>query len=99
MNYQELNGKSLALLLAAEDEDWSVLSGVVRQEGGALLLDRGANEQPFLIQPEWIDRIKPVPTDLMETLMNAEFLPFNVGTLPDNADSSDYIHTGLKLPK
>ncbi len=53
-----------------------------------------------MIQPEWLDRIKSTPADLVDILMNAEFfLPLSVGALPDDADPSDYIHTGLKLPQ
>jgi hypothetical protein len=98
LNLQELNGKSLALLLAGEDEDWSVLRGVVLQEGEVLLLDHSAG-QAFHIQPEWLDRIKPTPPDLSDILMNADFfLPLSVGALPEDADPSDYIHSDLKLP-
>lgn len=98
MNSQELNGKSLALLLAGEDEDWSVLGGSVRQEGDVVLLDHSAGGEPFHIQPEWLDRIKPIPEDFSDILMNAEFiLPLRVGTLPEGADPSDYKSTGLKL--
>ncbi|MCA1592532.1 MAG: hypothetical protein LC754_07760 [Acidobacteria bacterium] len=100
MNFQELNGTSLAILLAGEDEDWSVLRGTIRQEGEVLLLDHSAGEQPFVIQPEWLNRIKPVPADLSDILMEADFfLPLSVGALPEGADPSNYIHTGLKLPE
>ena len=61
LNSQELNGKSLALLLAAEDENWSVLRGTVRQQGDVVLLDHSAGGEPFHIQREWLDRIKPIP--------------------------------------
>jgi hypothetical protein len=99
LNPKELNGKSLALILAGEDEDWSVLRGIVRQEGQVLLLDH-CTGQAFHIQPEWLDRIKPTPADLSDILMNADFfLPLSVGPLPEDADPSDYINTGLKLPE
>lgn len=98
MNSQELNGKSLALLLAGEDEDWSVLRGTVRQQGDVVLLDHSAGGEPFHIQPEWLDRIQPIPEDLSDILMNADFfLPLSVGTLPEGDDPSDYKFTGLKL--
>ena len=96
VNYQKLIGNSLALILAGEDEDWSVLRGNVRQEGNAMLLEHGLGEQPFVIQPEWLDRIKPTPADLSEILMNADFfLLLSVGAL--DADPTEYDQTGLKL--
>jgi hypothetical protein len=99
LNFRELNGKSLALLFAGEDDDWSVLRGIVRQEGEALLLVHNAGEKPFVIQPEWIDRIKSTPADLGDILDADFFLLLSVGALPEDADPSDYIHTGLKLPE
>lgn len=100
LDYRELDGKSLALLLAGEDEDWSVLRGTVRRDGEALLLDHSESEQPFAVQLEWLDRIKPVPADLSEILMGADFfLLLSVGAMPEDADPRDYIHTGLKLPE
>ena len=63
------SGKSLALLLAGENEDWWILRGIVRQEGEALLLDHDAREQPFVIQPDWLDRINPTPTSWSNILI------------------------------
>jgi hypothetical protein len=100
VNYHELNGKSLALLLAGEEDDWSVLRGTVRQEGEVMLLDRGAGEQPFVIQTEWVDRIKPVPVDLSDVLMSADFfLSLSVGVLPEDADPKEFLPTRLRLPE
>lgn len=97
MNPKELNGKSLTLILAGEDEGWSVLRGTVRQDGEVLILDHSAG-QAFHIQPEWFDRIKATPAGLSNILMNADFfLPLSVGPLPEDADPSDYINSGLKL--
>ena len=80
MNYLTLNGRSLALLLEGDDNDWSVVCGIARQEGNDLFLDYDANKQPFAIQREWLDRIKPVPQDLSERFMNADlFLPLLLG--------------------
>ena len=98
MNHQELIGKSHTLLLAGDDDAWSVIGGIVNQEGEILVLDRGADEQPFLIQPDWLARIKPVPADLSDILIGADFfLLLSVGILPDDADPNDYIYTGLQL--
>jgi hypothetical protein len=97
LNLEELNGKSLALLLGGEDDDWSTLRGTVRQDGESLMLDQ-AGGQSFMIQPEWIERIKSVPEDLSDIFMGAHFfLPLSVGALPEDADPNDYIHAGLKL--
>ncbi len=98
MNSQELNGKTLALLFAGKDGDWSVLRGTVHQQGDVVMLDHSASGEPFHIQPEWLDRIKPIPEDLSDILMNADFfLSLSVGTLPERSDPSDYKFTGLKL--
>jgi hypothetical protein len=98
VDYQELQGKSLAIILAGEDEDWSVLRGTVRVEDAALLLDHNVSDQPFLIQSDWLSRIKPTPADLRDILMNADyFMSLNLGTLSNDADMSEYESTGLKL--
>jgi hypothetical protein len=100
VDFQELQGKSLAIILIGEDEDWSVLRGIVRVEGDALLLDHNVSDQPFLIQSAWLSRIKPTPADLRDILMNADyFMSLSLGSLPEKSDLSEYESTGLKLPK
>jgi hypothetical protein len=56
--------------------------------------------QPFHIHSEWLDRTKPTPTELNDIVGYADsFLPLSLGALPVEADPSNYIHSGLKLPK
>ncbi len=59
----------------------------------------GREESSFQILDEWIDRVKPVDPDLKALLLGADYY-FNVsiGPLPDGANVSEYLETGLKWP-
>ncbi|MFI5091198.1 MAG: hypothetical protein ACHP7P_14195 [Terriglobales bacterium] len=99
----QLNGKTLALLLAGHTadggDDWAVFSGTARYESGTLYLDRGNAKRPFEIQEEWLQRVRPVDGSVAETLAGAEYyLPLTVGPIPSGTALSDYLDTGLKWP-
>jgi uncharacterized protein YjbI with pentapeptide repeats len=82
-NSHELDGKPLALLVDVETH-WSVLQGIVRQEGEALIFDDSWSGFPLVIQPEWIDHIKPVTEDLSDIITGADlFLRLSLGDLPE----------------
>jgi len=104
MNFEELTGKKLALAIWGEDEngkdDVAVLTGRARWANGHLYLDYGRNQKPFQFPDDVLERIKPVPADVADIFLEAEFyISMSIGSLPDDADPNDYIDTGLKWPK
>lgn len=69
---QALN-RRLALVLWAEDEkgeeDVAVFSGTLVANGGRYFLACERGQAPEILD-EWLERIRPVPDDLRETLLN-----------------------------
>jgi len=101
MDLNDLNGKTLTLLVIGEDEngedDWAVFRGTARWDGTDLHFVR--NGVDFAVPADAIERIRPVPVDseVRSILLNAEYyIPLSIGPLPDNADESEFIKTGLK---
>ena len=51
------------------------------------------------MEPQWLERIKPVPDDLKETLLNADVsLSLTVELIPEDMDVSELVFTGLQIP-
>ena len=102
MNIQELEGRSLALLLISEsadgDKEMSVVHGVLVRQGDVLFLDRGESGR-LEIRGEWRRRIRRSTFEQAEILDSEYFLPLYVGDLPGDASSDDYEPTGIKLPR
>ena len=103
MNQQDLEGKTLTLLLMGKtqggEEDWAVFGGTVRLEAGLPYLDRGLENPRVEIREEWLERIKPVSPDLAETLLGAAFyLPLSVGNLDGEGNEAGLVPFGLKWP-
>lgn len=82
-----LIGSQLSLLFVGEtddEEDWPVITGVVRQEADGLVLERP--DGPVRLLTEWLDRIKPVDPGVRHILLGADYvLPLRLGDLPANA--------------
>jgi hypothetical protein len=100
MNLDQIDGRPFTLLLMSTtpegDDDWAVLPGLARREGGSLFIDRGPRPR-FEVRPEWIDRVKPVDPELRPILRGADFyLALTAGHLDD--DPADFVPTGLKWP-
>ena len=99
----ELNEKSLAIILWSEKdgvEEASAHTGTLRRAGVSYEFHRGENSPTFMLEHEWIARIKPVTEDLKETLMGADYmLSLTVGPIPDNVDLSELVPTGLRISK
>jgi hypothetical protein len=104
VNLEELNGKTLALLLVRQNEagedEWAVLTGTARWDGTQLQVDRGSERKPFLIFDDWLGRVESVPEEVDDFFGGAKFyLALSVGNLPDSDDAEGYINTGLKWPE
>lgn len=71
----ELNGKILAIILWGEcdgEEEASCHTGTLRKSGARYEFYRGEGSPAFNLEPQWLERIKPVPDDLKETLLDAD---------------------------
>jgi len=82
-----LIGQPFSVLLMGEtaegEDDWAVFSGALKQSPSGLFLDRGT-KPPFEIRTEWIERIKPVGSDVKDILLSAEYyLSLSVGPIPE----------------
>lgn len=90
----------LALLLWGEDEngedDVAIFAGVLISKDGEYFLQRDDGNKPE-IREEWLDRIKPVSSDLKETLLQCDFqLSLSVGSIESNEGFESF--AGLKWP-
>jgi hypothetical protein len=91
MEVQEVDGKSLALLLVQDDDgDWeraSVVTGKVRWNGRRLSLDMGDGQCPLPVPETNAACIRTVPDELKDELEGAElFMLLHVAPIPHDAD-------------
>ncbi len=99
-----LNDKWFAILMIAEtpggEEDWAYFEGAAAWDGKQLTIDRGPGNAPFAVPEDALVRIKPVDDKVREVFAHAEYyLPLLVGPLPEDADLSQYVATGIRWPK
>jgi hypothetical protein len=104
ISFNELTGKKLALVVLGDDEkgetEGAVFTGLAQWVNGHLYLERGRNQKPFQLPDDTLERIKPVPADIKDIVLEAEYyLTMSIGPLPEDANPNDYIETGLKWPK
>ena len=80
---------------------WQVQSGIViSTENGYAFLIPPSNRPAFQLLPEWEERIMLIPEKLRNILgeSGADFAIYvRVGSLPKDADLSDYSPTGINL--
>jgi hypothetical protein len=91
MNIEEVDGRSLALLLVQESEgdieNTCVVTGRARWDGERLSVDMGDGQPPLAVPEPRFDRIRRVPLELSEELDGADlFLMLYVAPIPDDAD-------------
>jgi hypothetical protein len=104
MNFTELTGKKLAIVAIGESEkgetEGAVFTGLARWANGHLYLDRGRNQKSFQFPDDVLQRIKPVPAEIADIILEAEYyITMSIGPLPNDANPKDYIETGLKWPE
>ncbi len=92
--------RSLALVLwgknSAGDDDVVVYSGVLIVREGRPFLSRDAGD--IELETDWLDRIRPVPQELRETLLGCEFqIALTIGDTGDT-DTSNWRRLGIKWP-
>ena len=104
MDLRLLNGKWFAVLMIAEtpggEDEWAFFEGTATWDEKQLIIDRGAGNTPFPVPEDTLTRIKPVDDKLRHVFEHAEYyVPLLVGPLPENADLSQYVATGMRWPK
>ena len=102
-DFTHVHDKKFAVILVEDDGTkdgkWTVVTGVAKWRDGHLFVHRAMDVSEFPIPDETLDRVKPVLPQVREILEDAEFcLTLTVGPLPEGADPSQFIHTGLRLP-
>ncbi len=83
-----LIGYQLSLLIMGEGDDdedeWPVLTGMVRQEDERLVLSRPDGD--IVLRADWLDRVCSVDPRVKTVLLGADFvLPIRIGDLPASA--------------
>lgn len=98
-----VNGKWFAVLMIAEtpggEDEWAFFEGIATWDGKQLLIDRGPGHGRFPVPEDTLGRIKPVDEKFRQVFEHAEyFVGLHVGPLPEDADLSQYVATGMKWP-
>ncbi len=98
----KLDGKILAIILWGEcdgEEEASCHTGTLRKSGARYEFYRGEGSPAFNLEPQWLERIKPVPDDLKETLLSADVsLSLTVELIPEDMDVTEMVFTALRIP-
>jgi hypothetical protein len=89
---------SLLLIGQGEDEVYAIQGRLEAEDGGHVFNQHsGGGRVPM--EPEWLERAKPVTQDL-ESIFGAAsqfFIPLSVGDLPMDANGNS-LSTGIRLP-
>lgn len=99
-----IHSKKFAMILVehdgTEDGDWTILTGVAKWRDGHLFVHRGMDIPEFPIPDETLDRVKSVSPEIRSILEDADFYTMlSVGPMPEDAEESEFTHTGLRLPR
>jgi hypothetical protein len=91
MDIEEVNGRSMALLLVQESEgdieNTCVVTGTARWDGERLSVEMGAGRSPLSVPEPRLDRIRRVPPELSLELDGADwFLMLYVAPIPEDSD-------------
>lgn len=91
MEIEEVDGRSLALLLVQESEgdveNTCVVTGTARWDGERLCVDMGDGGTPLSVPEPRFDRIRRVPAELRDELLGADlFLMLYVAPIPEDSD-------------
>lgn len=91
MDIEEVDGRSLALLLVQESdgdiENTCVVTGTARWDGERLSVEMGDGGSPLAVPEPRFDRIRRVPAELRDELDGADlFLMLYVSPIPEDSD-------------
>jgi len=104
VNPTDLDGRLIALLVIGQTEggedDGAAFTGILRFEAEQPYLDRGPGKQRVELEPEWLERIKPVDAAIRQILIGADYyIPLSIGPVPEGEDESKFRSIGLKWPE
>lgn len=91
INFEELNGKKLALISWGKN-DASVFSGFAKWDNGHLYLelDTKGKLKSFQLRDDLLAQIKPVPAEIKDIVLGAEFYAdMSTVLTPDDAKSRE----------
>ena len=100
--FQDLLNHPLGIVFIVDKtdgkEEWQPRTGIVVKGTDGLGIcfppDTAASIQ---LDPEWEERLRPVPEN-MRAHCEADFMIYiTVGQLPDDADPNEYLFTGLNI--
>lgn len=98
MKKTDLNNKSMALLLwkksPSNEDEVSMYCGVLKIKNKSLVFERIDSEMDFVIQNEWVDRVKKTPEILRQELGNSDY-QLSL-TVSEYEGGFSYKKTGLK---
>ena len=104
MHYEDIVGKSIALMMKSKDsrgaDDWAVVKGVVSKRGRDLFFVWDGKPDGFPLPDDALERMKPTEPDTKDILLDADvYLSLTVGPKPDGAAGEGFIPTGIKWPE
>jgi len=88
---------SLLLIGDGENELYAIHGRIETSPHGHQFLGNAGARVP--LEPEWLERARPISQELRSIFGEASqcFIPLSVGSLPDDADVSGLVPTGLNL--
>ena len=103
MDPAQLHGLKVAILFVGETDDGSddcaVMAGPATWDGGNLWINYGDPDHQFPLPEEAWPGLQPVPRDVRDIFQDAQFYTsIAVGNLPEDADYSQLMLTGLQWP-
>ena len=97
-NFDELNGKSFALVVVEDDGEGARFIGSARWDRERLFFERVGMRQPLEIPEHRLDSIKRTPPELRE-LIGADYnVMLSIGPLPQDAVGDEHVALGLNWP-
>jgi hypothetical protein len=99
-----IHDKKFAVIFVEDDGTeegaCTVLTGVAKWREGHLFVHRGMDVPEFPIPDDTLDRVKQVQPEIRDVLEEADYWTMLlVGPIPEDADPSEFTHTGLRLPR
>lgn len=99
----EVHGRRLAIVVWGVKPDGSdevaVCVGTVEWDEQHLDLVGDSGDVLLSLQHEWLDRLRHVEESLKETLQGADLcLSLSIGPVPQDADMTKLVKTGLRWP-
>lgn len=103
LDFTIVHNKKFAVIFVEDDgtDDgaWTVLTGVAKWRDGHLFVHRGMSVPEFPIPDDTLARVRSVQPGFRDILEEADYCTMlSVGPMPEDADSTEFTDTGLRLP-